>query len=75
MIPQAIPPKYMGVTIDQSTTPATADQPNIAPQLNVNAGYQFVFCTSSKKDNQRTEEDLRVICDPLHKWIEGYETQ
>jgi hypothetical protein len=37
MIPQAIPPKYIGVTIDQSTIPATADQPSIAPQLKVRA--------------------------------------
>jgi hypothetical protein len=74
MIPHAIPPKYMGVTIDQSTTPATADHPSIAPQLNVRAGCQSQARRYNHRSDIRTEEDLWVICDPFHQWIKGNET-
>jgi hypothetical protein len=76
MIPQAIPPKYIGVTMDQSTMPATADQPSIAPQLNVRAvvsAHPFLFPRHAKAEERRdycigrlTKEYLWVVCDSFH---------
>jgi hypothetical protein len=74
MIPHAIPPKYIGVTIDQSTIPATADQPNIAPQLKVRAVGQLSSPSplslsgegGGPRKGGRTEEYLGIICYSLH---------
>jgi hypothetical protein len=74
MIPHAIPPKYIGVTMDQSTMPATADQPSMAPQLNVRAGDSGPTL-SDRRRGGLTEKDLGVVGDSFHEWVHDYETQ
>lgn len=57
------PPMYIGVAIVQSTAPTTADQPRKAPQLKARP-------TVSKEGDELTEDNLRIVGDALHEWVD-----
>ena len=72
---QQTPPAYNGRQTLQFVTPASADQPRSAPQLNASPGMKLNTTETAVREmtERLTKHGLRPMCHPLHERVDSYD--